>query len=166
MMTKRQLDRLQKLHDFVKTNIKPKQFDMRHYRAERDGKGEEVEGVCHYEIHLDDIESNDKHKCGTVGCLMGWAPWVFTKELKRAKLLGKNRETNFNNIARMLFGIDSGQDVWKYLFDSEWASNPDNWDTLKPNIQKKEALRRIKHVIENKGRLTTHMYREMRERGI
>lgn len=66
MMTKQQLNNLQKLHDFVKSHVPPKYFDMSYYRAnEKQGYlSGDVEGINQHTMKT--------HTCGTVGCLLGW----------------------------------------------------------------------------------------------
>jgi len=72
-----------KLSKFILKNIKDEQFSMKWFRSNHTDNG---------------VEFYTKEYCGTVGCALGWAPFVPGLEA---------------------IGSDWG-DVWAFLFDGSW----------------------------------------------
>ena len=77
-------------------NIKQEQFDMEFYRSG--------------EVNLEFL---NKKNCGTLGCVLGWCPFI--------PKFSKYRATSFRYLADELFNVSSS--VWSFLFGSEWADH-------------------------------------------
>ena len=75
-------------------NITQKQFDMELYRS-----GE------------DNLEFLNKKNCGTVGCVVGWCPFI--------PEFSNYRATSFSLLAKELFNVSTH--VWSFLFSGEWV---------------------------------------------
>ena len=59
--THRLLSNLQHLHDWVEANVEEDHFNIKHFRIDENG---------------DSVNFVSKNDCGTVGCLLGWAPFA------------------------------------------------------------------------------------------
>lgn len=132
--TKEHLDNLQKVHDFVRDHVRDEQFDMENFRA-TDG-GDSV----HFKGHRD---------CGTVGCFLGWSPFVLpiTKEE-----LHDDNFISFFRLSRIKFGIDIGihESTWDDLFGTDvWTSNRKSNSRLDvlENIQ--NYINKQRELLEN-----------------
>ena len=53
--------------------------------------------------------------CGTSACALGWAAYLFPKLSAKVRL--------FDDLASELFGIDSFNDEWEFLFSKDWSFN-------------------------------------------
>jgi len=77
-------------------------FDMEYYRKNKDGV---------------EVEFSSIHDCGTVGCLMGWAPFVEGLEF--------NETRTWTDYVSQKFGFNHDTDheyvyVFEFLFASGW----------------------------------------------
>lgn len=84
----------------------PELFDMKYYRA---SNGEPVTFYNH-------------HNCGTIGCFLGWMPFVDGLEALDKEVF-LTIGSNFIAYAKRLFELDWDSLVW--IFATEW-SNIDN----------------------------------------
>jgi len=86
-------DNLVKLAKYILANISNEKFDMRWYRSS-------------------DIEPNisfySKENCGTVGCALGWAPFV------------PGLEAIGSDYSLRVFGTFSGG-IWDFVFSGGWS---------------------------------------------
>jgi len=83
-------------------------FDMRYFRSGNPR-------------HLNDFFSI--HKCGTVGCLMGWAPFIEGLETQKKDFSEITGNLYFDEYHLRVFGIKGDLDdlVFGFLFGGDWA---------------------------------------------
>lgn len=102
-------ENLKRLADWIEKNITQEQFDMSHYRTD---------GVGHMVVFR---SIND---CGTVGCLVGWSPFVpKLKPLKKEYHKSAPYELDIDKYESRIFDTNSFD--WRFLF-SDWWANEDN----------------------------------------
>jgi hypothetical protein len=77
-------------------NIKQEQFDMERYR-----NGE------------NSLRYINKDNCGTVGCILGWCPFI--PEFSNYK------STSFGFLTEELLDIEHLSNKWNFLFSGEWV---------------------------------------------
>lgn len=125
-----QAKRLLKLADFLETRVSPTMFNMGQFRDE-------------------DFES--VHRCGAVGCAMGWAPFlegrVFSPlpEEVKTDLLGSS-DLSWSKYGVRVFGVDTYEDpLWEFLFSGEWEGFDDT---------PVGAAQRIRYVVFHDGDLS------------
>ena len=100
---------LLKLADFIWHNVTQEVFDMWYYRPGG--------------IKLDANGKPIGSECGTVGCALGWAPFVPGLEilLEKEVLLGSTTDhVLFSKYSYRVFGLDGGSNEWNFLFASDW----------------------------------------------
>jgi len=99
---------LVKLSKYILSEVSDEQFDMEFFRS----SGEEC-----------DVKFYSKEDCGTVGCALGWSPFVKGLEVVEDDFIeifaGFNRLV-FYEYSERVFGIDCSEDCWKFIFHSLW----------------------------------------------
>jgi len=62
------------------------------------------------------------HDCGTVGCFLGWAPFIEGLETKEIDFSNVTRNLYFDDYHLRVFGIKGNFDdlVFGFLFSGEW----------------------------------------------
>lgn len=100
-----QFDNICALRDYLKSEVKPANFNMRHFRADN------RQFIKYY---------HNKDDCGTCGCALGWAPFV--RELKPIISDYSENETlgvylNFHIYCKRVFGFNEKHRNWRQLFD-------------------------------------------------
>ena len=62
------------------------------------------------------------HDCGTVGCFLGWAPFIEGLETKEIDFSNVTRNLYFDDYHLRVFGIKGNFDdlVFSFLFTGEW----------------------------------------------
>jgi len=109
------LENLRKLRNGIKRRIlngtiNQDTFDMTWFRQRLMGGGEQ--------------NFYDKNNCGTVGCVLGWAPMIKGLEYKLkdfGKYYQNSNELSFNAYCERVFNIDSNSNLWDFLFDGDWT---------------------------------------------
>lgn len=103
-------ENLTKLADFVEENISQENFDMFVYRRDR------TNGVPTAFFGFND--------CGTVGCLLGWAPFVKGLEPKDSHFEFSSHHNkdflDFETYSEDFFGLETYSDEWVCLFSGDW----------------------------------------------
>ena len=105
-MTKKEINikNLKLLRDYIRDKVTDEQFDMKVYRANRVG------------LYMDYYS---KYDCGTVGCALGWAPFVKGLEpIEKDFREGGGKELDYDKYSLRLFPplFD-----WSFLFSSRWV---------------------------------------------
>lgn len=136
-MRKVYLNRLAKLANYLETEVKDEDFDIRHYRV--DGKDYFM------------LKQGLKHKCGTVGCAIGHVPFAFR--------INFNNYTSFKGISSAFLGVAHWSDAFKYMFHYEWVYN-------QRQKTRKATIERIRKFVEVKGELTPQMRRMIKNNNI
>ena len=77
-------------------NITQEQFNMERYRS---GEG--------------NLEFLNKKNRGTLGCILGWCPFI--------PKFSNYKSERFNYLAEELFEINVLSPVWSFLFSSDWV---------------------------------------------
>lgn len=142
-MEKIHLERLQTLHDFVRDNVKGEHFNMEHFRAR---EAYVDEGV----VEFTPVPFRGEDACGTVGCLLGWAPFAFPKDnLKDRFDIGFRGDSvlDFNEMAEEFLGVDIATSDWKNLFGV--AASRSN----RKSNSKTDVLENLQHFINEKVKL-------------
>lgn len=135
-MQKKQLERLSKLADFLETEIGNKQFNMEKYRAEQSD-------------NFSDNETNscsfiDKNNCGTIGCALGWGPFVTRTQNSD---FTDNYSLDWHRFSKRAFGLDLNNNEASYLFSGDWAKSVKGKTRM-------AAVKRIRAVVSNGGKLS------------
>ena len=117
---------LSKLADYLETEVKQKQFDMDLYRSDEVGR------MCDFRSY---------HDCGTVGCALGWAPFVeglepIDQEFDDDHYMGVS--LIFASYQRRVFDLSTI--AWEWCFSDEWRS----YDNTP-----KGAAKRIRYFVEH-----------------
>lgn len=107
--TKKQIENLTKLADFLERVVPPPKFDIRNYLSSGNG----------YSIDLDDATSEVYNTCGTSACAAGHGPLAGIRKLKS--------DDGWDGYCRRVFGADPYSDdgEWHWMFSNRWA-NRDN----------------------------------------
>lgn len=140
-LSKKHLNNLTKLADFLEKEVTNKQFDISFY-----------------------LENNYEHiacnkvvdECGTIGCAIGWATSLFFNEAKKSH--------NYCDFSREVFGcctMNMGERllVAKYMFDGCWSD-------VRTQKSKAATVKRIREVVRHKGKLTKRQVAYMEKHGI
>lgn len=123
------LANLTKLADFIENEVKDEQFDMSWYRQTFDKKRDRVV-LCQF------ISKND---CGTVGCALGWGPWVVPPIFEDFR----SGELAWDRYCDNHF-FDDHSDDYDYLFSSSWTDR-------EPGASRMDAVGRIRHYVKHDG---------------
>ena len=105
---------LLKLADYIQHNVTQEMFDMENYRPggiEVDRSGQPIVS-----------------KCGTVGCALGWSPFVPGLEVSSKEVVKLKTGRDyilFRKYSERIFDLDEDGDKdsneWNFLFDSDWV---------------------------------------------
>lgn len=137
-LNKKHLNNLAKLADFLETQIEDSRFRISHFRQKSSGR------ICNF------VKKTD---CGSVGCAVGWAPWVvktYPKDFE-ADLVFPNGTLDFNKYARRVFGCSASDDsIGEYMFGGIWSGHD-------IGRTRKATIKRIRSVVEAEGILTQKM---------
>jgi len=101
-------DNLVKLAKYILSEVSDEQFNMKHFRSD---EGDSLKKF---------YSPND---CGTVGCALGWAPFVKGLEVVDSDIY-KNGALDFEIYSKRVFGTERVSN-WQFLFGGYW-SNTDN----------------------------------------
>ena len=94
---------------------------------------EGIEGIDQEFFNMRDFRSHGCHytplrsvsDCGTVGCAMGWAPFIEGLEIKSEDLIDnhdtKETELGFGKYGNRILGIPCGSPIWEWLFSGDWS---------------------------------------------
>ena len=93
-------------------NIKQEQFSMGLYRS-----GENI------------LPYMNEDNCGTVGCLLGWCPFI--------PEFSNYESVSFGFLAEEFFEITFRGDAWEFIFSEEWA---DHDNTLEGAIARLDVV--------------------------
>ena len=128
------LENLKKLRDFIATKITDEQFDMTHYRAKIGEQGSLTKKGCHLHEVIDP-------PCGTVGCMLGWAP-AMGGDFRpiETEFTGPRSTLAFFIYCRRVFGFSPEQKVWRFLFGGNWAEIDNT---------REGAVSRIDYILKN-----------------
>lgn len=107
-----QAGNLSLLADYLEHNVKDEQFDMADMRQSLDSSGNRYPATF-----------RNRHNCGTIGCVLGWAPFVPELDYTDDEYLGTTLD--WNAYAERLFVEDTDSAEWDWLF-SEWWEERDN----------------------------------------
>lgn len=124
-------ERLIQLRDWLSSN-RDINFDMKCYRQEDLSDNSTF-------IETGYISENS---CGTVGCIMGWAPFVggvFTPVRSDFKA-DPNKVLCFTKYSKRIFGFTPYNLVWEFIFSSTWSHVNNTIDG---------AISRLSYVIDN-----------------
>lgn len=99
-ITKKQINNLLKLADFLEFDIQNKQFNIEFMRSH--------EG--------DEVSFKSKTECGTAGCALGWSPFIIDFLPSEKSLYS----CEWRLYTERVFGVISGLDDWEYLFSEAW----------------------------------------------
>lgn len=101
---------LMKLGEYLWQNIKDEQFGMELFRQHNN----------------ENCEFYSKEDCGTVGCALGWAPFVKGLEPIKSDFSSFSGKLWFTDYSHRVFGDDwRSNPKLHFVFDEEWA-NYDN----------------------------------------
>lgn len=135
-------DNLQKLTDWLKENEDKIKFDMRDFRQK------EIEGFK-IGVTTDFLSIGE---CGTVGCALGWAPFVPGLEVAEQDFdySPLNTRLDFSKYAVRVLDVDDNHPggLWNFLFGPRWTLYN---NTLKGFISRAEYAIQHKLVEEDFG---------------
>ena len=125
---------LLKLAEHLKTKVTKRQFDMEMYRKKRKFFFKKVDTA--YKV--------DRSDCGSIGCALGWAPFVEGLE-SQTEDLHYNREygcwcVHFDKYCERVFGLYIFHPEWEWCFSPRWK-DVDNTP--------KGAARRIEYLVRH-----------------
>ena len=92
---------LDKLADFLENEITDEQFDMKYYRS---NNGRNVNFIS-------------KNHCGTVGCALGWSPFIIPEQNEDFSCL----RLDFGKYLERVFNIDENSIYYEYMFGFKWT---------------------------------------------
>jgi len=98
---------LVKLAKFILSEVDDGKFDMETFRTNYDSS---------------EVEFYSKKDCGTIGCALGWAPFV--PGLENLPEDGDEyKALSFIKYSKRVFGVDfkSVKSTWSFLFSDEWS---------------------------------------------
>jgi len=102
---------LKKLRNYLEKHVTQDKFDMESFRR----KNLDENTVCDF---------TTKNKCGTIGCALGWAPFVKGLEPEPVEFYPGGffgiPTLDFYQYSQRLFNTADGSDTWSFLFCGEW----------------------------------------------
>ena len=128
------LKNLEKLANYLEEKIMDSQFNMLNLRS---NSGRESTRFI------------SKKKCGTIGCALGWGPFVIPT--LKSDFFTDDHELNFARYSKRVFGLETTDTRWYYLFSS-------SWDFVPKHNTKKAAIKRIRDLVKSKGVLTSSIH--------
>jgi len=99
-------ENLVKLAKYIFTNVADDQFNMSRYRLDNYG----------FSTYF-----KSKEDCGTVGCALGWSPFVEGLEAIDSDYARLSRRLVFHKYSNRIFGVDEEDCQWSFLFNSGWS---------------------------------------------
>ena len=140
-MEKKYLDNLTKLADYLEKVITDKQFDISSYRRDS---------------FNDVIEFKNINDCGTIGCALGWAPFVNGLEVVESDYISilENRTLGFNRYSERIFNLSTSDDKYDFLFSSYWSDSPEE--------TRLATVNRIRKFVKQDGELLDEDYELMK----
>ena len=105
--------------------LDPEAFDMELYRSNKDRTA---------------VNFKSKNNCGTVGCALGWCPFIPGLETKKEDY-SYSDFLGFDDYCKRVFNFDMSSSVGMYLFDGEWAARDNTIEGL---------IKRMTRVIDGK----------------
>ena len=130
-------ENLLKLADFLDT-LPPEKFDMQNYRAK----------VYRNKI-FQPVSFKEVNDCGTVGCALGWGPFVKGLEptiydLFSSKFSNGLLYLDFVIYGERVFGVEVGSANYEFMFSEQWSQ-------LEEENTPKATSERIRKVVEGRG---------------
>lgn len=120
------LEKLILLRNWLEANKNDINLNMGSYRQGKDGNS--VAFVSH-------------HNCGTVGCVLGWSPFVKGLEpIEDDYVRSFGKHVDFLAYSDRVFNIEAGSNIWNFLFSANWKSI---------NNTTEGAINRLTYVIDN-----------------
>ena len=116
------IENLTKLADFLESEVKDEQFDIYAYRKK----------------FGEDYPFFSKSDCGSVGCALGWLPFISSAE--DVQVCSRSGEVDFGVLSKRVLGVEEFSLFGQYMFSSRWADN-DHEKT------REATIRRIRNVI-------------------
>lgn len=129
-ISKKNIKNLEKLANFLETEITDKQFDIGTILKNRNHN---------YSSRYLPAPNEIMEECGTVGCAIGWSSALFYKHALKYDDWGEFSDS--------LFGVNLGHPVGAYMFS-------DSWSEVRTQKSRKATIKRIREVIDQKGKLT------------
>ncbi len=128
------IENLTRLADYVEKNVTDSMFSMECFR-----KGF-VEVEDNNDNHLKLKDFKNMRSCGTVGCLLGWAPFAHIDFKPLDVDCYPNGDFSWLKYGERVFDINSQEDIWDFLFAGAWV-DADN--TVKGGVD------RIRYICKN-----------------
>ena len=120
-------ENLLKLADYLDGEVTQEQFNMAWYRTANDGR-------------ITDFYNT--HDCGSVGCALGWSPFVKGLEPHDCDYVDLGDDygeyLNFRDYSARVFDLSSSE--WTWCFDSYW---------VKIDNTPSGAAKRIRYLVEH-----------------
>lgn len=103
------------LADFLETKVRDDQFHLSNYRANQHGLA---------------VAFRSLEDCGTVGCALGWAPFVNDEMSVKPRhfstsLPGLPAFVDWEKYSEEVFGIRLYSSIFVHLFSSHWGECPE-----------------------------------------
>jgi len=135
-------ENLVKLAKFILENIKDEQFNMSSFRLNK---------------YYNSVRFKSKEDCGTIGCALGWAPFVEGLEVVKSDYYkGEPMYLDFDLYSKRVFGTAFGI-FWEFLFSLGWHEIDNTREGF---------VRRFVYLIEVGDNLSitkNHPYRKINE---
>ena len=135
-MEQKYLDNLTKLADYLENVITDDQFDIENFRSDS---------------FNNIIEFKNINDCGTIGCALGWAPFVNGLEAFESDyiiILG-NRTLGFHNYSKRIFDMML-DNKFDFLFSDYWLDSPEE--------TRLATVNRIRKFVKQDGELLAEDY--------
>lgn len=116
------IENLTKLADFLENEVKDEQFDIYAYRKK----------------FGDDYPFFSKSDCGTVGCALGWLPFISSD--KDVHICSFSGEVDFGELSKRVLGLYEFGPFGQYMFSSKWVN-------YEQERTREATIRRIRNVI-------------------
>ena len=116
------IENLTKLADFLESEVKDEQFDIYAYRKK----------------FGEDYPFFSKSDCGTVGCALGWLPFI--SSANDVSMCSRSGEVDFGALSKRVLGIEEFSPLGKYMFSSRWVN-------YEQERTREATIRRIRNVI-------------------
>ena len=137
MLEQKYLDNLEILATFLENEVTQEQFDMLQFRSHDDK----------------DVSFLSLKDCGTVGCALGWAPFVIKTE---SQDFDNEDYLDFSAYCYRIFNLCSEEgDSWNYCFGGDWRY-------VEFENTPKGTAKRIREIIASEGDMTKDMIAYMK----
>lgn len=112
MITERDKKTLLKVADFIE-KLPQEKFHMGKYRCNKNHNWlRNNSGSFQYEF--------DRNNCGTVGCILGWCPFIEGLEPMLSDYEKMRGFPFWERYSDRIFDFTTQDDIWDYLFHSDW----------------------------------------------